>query len=276
MRCESAAWQQHGRAPCPWVSYAAAGLIAAAAAVHAAAMLGARRRVQVFANDWLYYVILAALAVVVLLRVRPGRARPPSLGADRGRRGVLGGRRHRLRARLRGAQAPAVPVDRRRLWLAYYPFVAAGGLLLAHRAVRPGRQVAGARRRDRRDRCGRDQRGSARPVPRRLPQRRSRSSSPSTRLSDRRHAAARRHRGGGGPGRLAPRLHRPRPRPAGHRGRRHDLRPAGGDERLRRGDDPRRRLDDLGRAGRLRGVAAHWPSDAGGDAAHTDDRAAAA
>ena len=126
-----------------WVSYVILGLVGVGAAVHAVAMLAPAGEFKTFANEWLYEGVLVGAAVVVLLRValvKRNRLPWALIGV-----GVACSAAGDVVYALAFADLkhPPYPSIADGLWIAFYPFVAAGGLILAHRAVgRVGRSLA--------------------------------------------------------------------------------------------------------------------------------------
>ncbi len=110
--------------------------VGALTAAHAAAMLAPTGAFKTFGTDWLYYAVLAAAGIAVVVRVvLVDKDRLPwaliagigvcsSVAAD-----IVYAL---LYADMKHAPYPSIADA---LWLAYYPFVAAGALILARRVV---------------------------------------------------------------------------------------------------------------------------------------------
>jgi len=109
--------------------------LAAATIVHAAAMLAPRGEFKLLGVDWLYLVVLAASGLIILLRAA-------LIDRDRLPWALIGiGMCSSAAADIVYAlvyadmKRPPYPSIADALWLAYYPFVAGGVLILARRAV---------------------------------------------------------------------------------------------------------------------------------------------
>jgi two-component system cell cycle response regulator len=117
------------------VSSCLLAVVGALTAVHLAGMIAPKGGLKDFSVDWLYYAVIAASAMVILVRaalVRRDRLAWTLIGI-----GALSSAAAEIVYALAYANLkhPPYPSIADALWLAYYPFVAAGVLVLARRVV---------------------------------------------------------------------------------------------------------------------------------------------
>ncbi len=117
------------------VSFCLLGVVGALTAIHLAGMVAPQGGLKNFSVDWLYYAVIAASAVAILVRaalVKRDRLAWTLIGL-----GALSSAAADIVYALAYANLkhPPYPSVADALWLAYYPFVAGGVLVLARRVV---------------------------------------------------------------------------------------------------------------------------------------------